>query len=323
MTGANGFIGRWTLLALNRLGLDVVAVSRTASSLAGVVNRQIASLNDCDALTDAMHGVRTVVHLAGRAHVARDNVPGAFEEVNLEGSRSVLDAAISSGVQRFIFVSSIAAVCTTSRDPVTEDAEPQPDTPYGRSKLDAERLLCARGKSAGIQVIALRPSMVYGPGMKGNPLRLFEMVARGTPLPIGRIRNSRSVLYVGNLADAIGTLVQAPRTEHSVFHLSDPDIVSTLQLTRQIAASLKCRTRILPVPVGALSAMALIGDLLGKITAVPFDSDVLARLNGSLIVDSELFRDTFDFCSPVSFRDGIQATADWFQTVRASATTRR
>jgi nucleoside-diphosphate-sugar epimerase len=265
-------------------------------------------VGDIGAATDwrlAVEETQCIIHLAARVHMMRDDAAdplAAFRSVNVEGTRRLAEAAASVGVSRFIFVSSIKAIAEEGEG-LNETAEPGPVDPYGRSKLEAERALTQIAAQSGMALFVLRPPLVYGPGVRGNFRRLLDILDRGWPLPLGGFRNSRSLVYVGNLADAITRCVSAPPQAQGTYLLHDGEPLSTPELARRIASALGKPARLLPIPAGLLSTAAR---LLRK-------EQAWKRLTGSLTVDDRALRDALGWAPPYTVDEGLRATAAWYR----------
>jgi nucleoside-diphosphate-sugar epimerase len=242
-----------------------------------------------------------------------------FRRVNVEGTRLLLEESIRAGVRTFVFFSSVKAMTESSDEILTEATPPQPTDPYGCSKLEAERVVSELAEAAGISAPILRLPLVYGPGMRANVLELFRVVDRGVPLPFGSVRNSRSLVYVGNVVAAVEGVLSAAPHGADVFLVSDSDRVSTPELIRHIGAALDRRVRILSVPVALLRAAGRIGDLGATFTRMPITSPRLERLLGSLAVDSSKLARAVPQWPPYTLKEGLRSTARWF---RASANER-
>lgn len=228
ITGANGFVGQTVSRALLRRGDRVTGVVRrpqTAAEgarewlldtedFAGIDQRWPVALN-CDA----------VIHLAARVHVMHETLTdplAAYRATNVEGSLRVAAAARRAGARRFVFVSSIKAMGEASAGrPIAETDEPAPSDAYGISKLEAERALFEYGRAAGLEVVVVRPPLVYGPGVRANFLQLMNAVAKGIPLPLGAVTARRSLVFVDNLADALVHCATDPRAAGETFHVTD------------------------------------------------------------------------------------------------------
>ena len=317
VTGASGFVGEHVVRDLAAAGYRIVAVSRAALAPAtsAVEVRRVTGYDHPQTLAEALRGAEAVVHLAGRAHVLRERAadPEAeFLRANTDATRAVLAGAHAAGVRHFVLMSSIAALATRSDVRLDERSAPAPDTPYGRSKLAAERVV--QDGSRDMVGTVLRPPLVYGPGMKGNPLRLWSLIARGVPLPVGSIDNRRSFLYVGNLTSAIVAALGAGARARGTFLLADAETVSTRELARRIGHSLDRPARLVSVPLPLLRLLAAPGDRLPR---VPFDRDALDRLAGSLALDAAAFGRATGWRAPFSLDEGIARTSAWFRRAHA------
>ncbi|HZM36255.1 MAG TPA: NAD-dependent epimerase/dehydratase family protein [Burkholderiales bacterium] len=272
VTGASGFIGSALVPALRALGNDVRAVARDSLDL-----------------PSAFAGVDAVVHLANLAHGRSD--ASRLRLVNVEGTRSVARLAADAGLRRFVYLSSVKAVAEESSRPLDESEPPAPRDAYGHAKLAAERSLAEIASSSNLEIVVLRPPLVYGPGVKANFFALMRMIAGGLPLPFASIRNQRSLVYVGNLCEAIGACVFAPGAAGRTFFVSDGSSVSTPELCRGLARALGKPARLFPFPPALLP--------------VP-------RLTQSLVVDDAAIRGALRWQPPFTFEQGLRATADWY-----------
>jgi len=260
-------------------------------------------LDDEGRLAESVVGCDAVVHLAALAHQqGRAADRGLeFRRVNTEGTRLLARAAALGGVQKFVFISSIAAICTRSDSPVDDRTPCMPTDAYGCSKFDAEQALIAEFTASATDWCILRPPLVYGPGNPGNMRRLLRIMATGLPLPLASIHNRRSLMFVDNLVDAILSVLQHAGVVRSTYVLSDGSDFSTPELVRALAAAAGSRARLLAVPVSALSMLGRAADalhaLLGK--SLGIDSTAIDRLVGSLPVDGTRFRRSFGWHPPV------------------------
>lgn len=307
VTGATGFVGRHLVPLLLERGYAVRAAVRRPDGLPP--QAEAAVVANIDASTDwsaALDGVDAVVHLAARVHVMRDAAAdplAAFRAVNRDGTRRLAEAAAAAGVTRFVYVSSIKAVCDESRrEPVSDATPPDPHSPYGVSKREAELALAEVAARAGLRTCVLRPPLVYGPGVGGNFRTLLELVRRGVPLPLGAVDNRRSLLFVGNLADAVERCLSHPAAVGRNFLLHDGDPPSTPALIRGIAGALGVPARLIPMPAGAL---ALAARLAGR-------SAAWDRVGGTLVMDDRGIRDALGWVPPHDRAQGLRATAEWF-----------
>jgi nucleoside-diphosphate-sugar epimerase len=320
VTGATGFLGGHVCQAFADRGIAVRALVRRPSRLtpAGIEPWPVRGLDDVAGLRTALAGVEGVVHLA--AHVHQGSIPAdgsaaaaAFRAVNVEGTRTLLDATIAAGVRDFVFASSVKVVGEGSDAPWTEETPPAPADAYGVTKLEAERLVRDQAVGHRLHAPVLRLPLVYGPGMRANALRLFNAVARGTPLPLGAVHNRRSLLFVGNLVAAIVTTLQSEGGSDTFF-VSDAEDVSTPELVRAIARALGRPARLVPVPIGLLRAAARAGDRLAGIVPFPLTSAALDRLVGSLAVDSSKLARRTGYRPPYSLSEGLRITAEWYRS---------
>jgi nucleoside-diphosphate-sugar epimerase len=310
VTGGTGFIGSHLLPALNKQNLQVILAAR--HHIFDALNPElkvikIGEINESTDWTEALKEVDTIIHLAARAHQLNDkslDPEAEFLRVNCEGTKTLVKAAITSGVKHFIFISSIGAMTTLSEHTLTEESPCRPDSPYGRSKLQAEQGLIKLCQNSPMTWTILRPTLVYGAGNPGNMERLMKLIKTGFPLPLGSINNRKSFVYVGNLVDAIITCINHPNAKNQTFIVSDGEDLSTSELIRRLGKALGKSPLLLPVPPELLR---LATKLLGK-------ADIGDRLLGSLQVDSSKIRQVLDWKPPYTVDQGLQATADWFKS---------
>jgi nucleoside-diphosphate-sugar epimerase len=308
VTGGTGFVGNALCAHLTGRGFFV----RSAGRSKPVGERSDAVVvGDIGADTDwstALEGVDQVVHLAARVHIDSDSSRDPLAEyrrVNVEGTRRLASMAAERGVRRFVFLSSAKVNGEVTRTPCTEADPPRPEGAYAVSKWEAEQALTQLASESGMEWVILRPPLVYGPGVRANFLKLMRAVAAGIPLPFASIDNRRSLLYLGNLVDAIRTCLAHPRARDRTFLVSDGDDLSTPGLTRRLAQALGMPARLLPMPVALLS---LAGAMTGKGAAVD-------RLVGSLQLDTSAIRETLGWTPPFGVDQGLQETARWFRRV--------
>ena len=317
VTGATGFLGAHVSQALLGRGLAVRALTRSGSppAPAGTEPAPVGALNDSAGLRRALEGVTSVIHLA--AYVHRQRVPhdeDAYREVNVDGTVALLDASVAAGIRDFVFVSTVKTVGEISHETWTERTQPAPADPYGRTKLAAEEAVRAAALRHGLHAPILRLPLVYGAGMKANALRLFQLIDRGLPLPLGAVHNRRSLLYVGNFVAAV-TATLEHEAGNDLFFVSDGPPIATPDLIRAIARALGRPVRLVSVPVGLMRVAARIGDQVARVVpAVPFTSAILDRVVGSLAVDSAKLATTVGFCPPYALDQGLAATAAWYRT---------
>jgi len=317
VTGATGFLGAHVVQALLGRGLAVRALTRPGSAPApgGTEPAPVAALNDSAGLRRALEGVTSVIHLAAYVHRARaQHDEAAYREVNVDGTVALLDAGVAAGIRDFVFVSTVKAVGEVSREPWTERTPPAPVDPYGRTKLAAEEAVRAAATRSGLHAPILRLPLVYGPGMRANALRLFQLVDRGLPLPLGAVHNHRSLLYVGNFVAALAAAMEHEAGD-DLFFVSDGPPVATPDLIRAIARALGRPARLLSVPIGLMRVAARIGDEVARIVpAVPVTSATLNRVVGSLAVDGSKLSAAVGFRPPYTLEQGLAATAAWYRT---------
>lgn len=255
----------------------------------------------------ALTGIDVVVHCAARVHVMADTAKdplAQFRRCNVDGTLQLARAAVAAGVRRFVFVSSIKVngEATLPGQPFTADEAPAPTDPYGVSKLEAERGLFALAAETGLDVVVVRPVLVYGPGVKANFLSMMRWLDKGVPLPLGAIDNRRSLVAIDNLVDLLLTCIEHPRAAGQVFLVSDGDDLSTTRLLGKVAAALDRPARLIPLPSRLIAAAAA---LLGR-------RALGQRLCGSLQVDIGKTRELLDWTPPVSVDDALAKTAKHF-----------
>ena len=337
VTGANGFVGRHVCAYLHAAGLRVRAAVRATAPLPE--SWQQAPIGDIGPETSwavALDGVEAIVHLASHSPApgaGTEDTAAAYRRVNVAGTERLARAAAAAGVRRMVYVSTVKvngeATADAGRVPedggskkaphpyplpegagmnlsFTENDEPHPQDVYGRSKWEAEQLLKTIAAHGGLEVVILRPPLVYGPGVKGNFLSLLRLVVCGVPVPLRSVANRRSMLYVGNLADAVLRCLDAPQARGQTYLLSDGADISTPELLSRIASHLGCKARLWPLPVALLRGL---GSLLGQGAAV-------ARLTGSLLVDSGKMRRELGWTPPFTLDDGLRETARWYLAER-------
>ncbi len=311
VTGATGFVGRALCAHLLQHGFFIRAASRCGPSSpaipSGTEKVRIASVDGKTDWSEALAGVDVAVHLAARVHVMQESNPdplGAFRIVNRDGTRRLAEMAAACGVRRMVFVSSIKVNGERTSDHAFSESDlPSPEDPYGISKWEAEQELWSIARTTGLQVVVVRPPMVYGPGVPGNFLRMLKFIRMGIPLPLGSVRNQRSLVYLENLCDAIRACVQHPAAGGHTFLVSDGEDVSTPELIRLLSQYLGYRSRLIPFPPALMRAAA-------GLVGFRAESE---RLLGSLRVDSSAIRQMLQWNPPCSLREGLRITAEIYR----------
>lgn len=306
VTGANGFVGRALVeeLATRRFQKVVAAVRRSTGLFSDAVEERAGLDIEHDAGWDgALDGVAVVVHCAARVHVMVDSAKDpldAFRRANVEGALRVAKIAANKGVRRFVFLSSIKVngESTEGRAPFTESDTPAPEDFYGYSKLEAEEQLAELCARESMELVIVRPPLVYGKGVKANFGALMRLSDTPWPLPFGCLNNRRSMVYLGNLVDGICRLSTAPAAAGRTFLISDGDDFSLSDLVRELRVLKGRSARLLPIPAALLEIM---GKAVGK-------GDVIRRLTENLLVDSSSLKDIVGWHPPYSVREGLART---------------
>jgi nucleoside-diphosphate-sugar epimerase len=306
VTGANGFVGQAVLLRLNSMsGVTAIGSVRRVSTVADA-GAPLLTMGELSAQTDwsgALAGVQAVVHTAARAHVVQESAADPLEEfrrVNVQGTLNLARQAAASGVRRFVFVSSIKVngEATQLGHPFTADDAPAPLDAYGVSKMEAEQGLREIAQQRGMEIIIIRPPLVYGPGVKANFAAMMRWLRRGVPLPLGAIHNQRSLVALDNLIDLLVTCLRHPAAANQTILVSDGEDVSTTELLCRMGQAIGRPARLVPVPSYMLKLAAM---LVGK-------QDVAQRLCGSLQVDIEKTRCLLGWAPPISLDEGLRRT---------------
>ncbi|QBQ98350.1 NAD-dependent epimerase/dehydratase family protein [Paraburkholderia pallida] len=310
VTGANGFVGRSVCRTLATNGHDVRALVRRAGTSGGVAREWSHGGVDFAGIAEAWPRELVpdcVVHLAARVHVMHDTATdplAAFRATNVEGALRVARAARERGARRMVFVSSVKAAAEFDRGvPLAESMPPTPDDAYGLSKLQAEEALWQYGEQSGLEIVIVRPPLVYGPEVGANFLQMMNALWRRLPLPLGAVDARRSLVYVENLADALMHCAMDPRAANACFYVRDDQDPSVAGLLRALGRHLGRPARLLPVPVALLRAA---GALTGR--AAQMD-----RLTQSLRVDDSRIRETLGWKGPYTLDEGLAATARWYR----------
>nr|WP_314490224.1 SDR family oxidoreductase [uncultured Pseudomonas sp.] len=310
VTGANGFVGRALVehLSASQPHPVIAAVRRTDAALPSQVSKRTApDLGPGADWSPVLQGIDCVIHAAARVHVMQDTAADpleAFRQVNTAGTLALAAQAAQAGVRRFVFISSIKAngEHTLPGQPFSADQAPHPSDPYGISKHEAEQGLLRLARETAMEVVIVRPVLVYGPGVGANVASMMRWLARGVPLPLGAIDNRRSLVSLANLVDFVALCVAHPRAANQIFLVSDGEDLSTTDLLRRMSRALGRRPLLLPVPAACLAWAAR---LLGK-------AGVAQRLLGSLQVDIEKNEQRLGWQPAVAVDVALQATARHF-----------
>ena len=305
VTGATGFVGSAFVARLALDGIPARAIVRREGFQLPPAAQLVRHL-DLSPDTDwklAMAGIEVVVHAAARAHVMRDTHAEPlteFRKINVAGTLNLARQAAQARVRRFVFISSIGVNgAETFQQPFTDKDQVAPHSPYAISKYEAEFGLQVLAAETGMEVVIIRPPLVYGPGAPGNFGSLMRWLRRGVLLPLGAIHNQRSLVALGNLVDLIVTCLTHPAAANQIFLVSDDEDVSTTELLRRMGQALGSPARLIPVPASWLKLAAA---MVGK-------QDVAQRLCGSLQVDIEKTRRLLGWTPPLSLDEGLRRAA--------------
>ncbi len=282
ITGGSGFVGRALVKRLDGLPM------------------RLATRADSASWSKVLDGITAVVHLAARVHVMHDTETyplTAFRAVNVDATLLLARRAATAGVKRFVFISSVKVngESTPPGRAFTETDAPNPQDAYGQSKYEAEYGLRQIAVETGMEVVIIRPPLVYGPGVKANFAALMSAVQRGWPLPLGTVHNQRSLVALDNLVDLIFTCIAHPQAGNQTFLISDGQDLSTTELVRSMARAAGVPSRLFPVPVWALRVGATV---VGK-------SDSVQRLCGNLQVDISKARNLLGWVPPITVEEGL------------------
>ena len=312
VTGADGFIGGSVCKHLAAAGHKIIAGLRSERPDQGWMETLVyGNLETQQRFSPSLEGIDAVVHLAARVHITREksaDVEAVYRRVNTEITEKIATKAAKAGVKRFVFLSSVKVNGeSTQTEPFSEENAPAPEDAYGRSKLAAERALQRISENTKLACTSLRVPLVYGPGVKANFEALLRFCGLPIPLPLGGITNNqRSLLFTGNLTDAIRTVLENPTDHSESFLLSDGENLSTADLVWRLRQSLRQPAPNLKVPVSVLRTFA---GLTNRETTV-------RKLCDSLEIDSSRFSQTFDWTPAFTVDQGIAATAAWYRAQR-------
>ena len=314
VTGANGFVGAALCRRLQESGFLVRGAVREQAKLQQCGTSDSNDLewavlhdqSDEDETKHALQGIRAVVHLAARVHVMTDQASDPLQEfrrVNVGWTDQLARSAALQGVRRFVYLSSIKVNGEQTVVPFTEQDPPKPQDPYGVSKWEAEQALARVSTQTGMETVVVRSPLVYGPGVRGNFLQLLNLLPRGIPLPLASIRNQRSLVYLGNLVDALARCIQDPRAAGRTYLVRDGEDLSTPELVRRLGAAMGSRVCLWPCPTSFLYWM---GQVAGK-------RGIIDRLVKSLQVNSSKIQTELGWSPPFTVDAGFSETAAWFR----------
>ncbi|WP_461791437.1 NAD-dependent epimerase/dehydratase family protein [Pedobacter sp.] len=293
VTGSSGFVGQNLLAYLK--ATDIAAINR----------KQLQRVTP-----EHLNGAYVIVHLAGKAHdLKKTSCTDEYYQVNYELTKKLYDAFLESDAKKFIFISSVKAVADSVVGILTEDAVPNPQTAYGKSKLMAEEYIQAQKLPEDKSYYILRPCMIHGPGNKGNLNLLYNVVQKGIPYPLAAFENKRSFLSVENLCFVIKQLINNPIAS-GVFHVADDESLSTNKVVELLANASSKKAKLLKIPVKIVRTMAKLGDLF----RLPLNSERLQKLTESYQVSNKKVVDAMKVPLPLSAIDGLTNTAKSFNS---------
>jgi nucleoside-diphosphate-sugar epimerase len=301
ITGANGFIGAYLSKALIKNNLNVIQVVRKNQSTKKNANIIIKEINIKTDWNDSLKGIDVVIHLAGRAHVLKEKAIDpyqAFTSINVDATKSLAIQAAANGVKRFIFVSSVGVNGNKTIAPFTELQPPNPQELYAISKKNAEDSLWEISHKTGLEVVVIRPPLVYGSGAKGNFEKLVKLCNYKIPLPFGAVHNKRSFIYVENLIDFIVNCIDHPLAANETFLISDDEDISTTELIKYIQHAMGQKSILIPVPKDLLSSLF---KLMGK-------SALYNKLCGNLEMDITKAKELLNWKPPYTLKEGVNIT---------------
>lgn len=318
ITGASGFIGAHLTRYLASIDHELLVMTRSKDAISSIVAGKVKckQVGDISALSNwgpYLKDMDAVIHLANRAHVMHEsdaNPLALYRSINTDGTLQLARQAAAAGVKRFIFISSVkvngeSTLPGQKFSPVSENI---PTDPYGLSKYEAEQGLKEINLKTSMEVVIIRPPLIYGPGVKANFLKMMQWVEKGVPLPLGSITNQRSLLGIDNLLDFISVCLTHPKAAGQTFLISDDHDVSTTELLKEITAAMHCPSRLLPIPHFILEKTLI---MLGQ-------GHIAERLCASLQLDISLAKTLLAWKPPYSFRDQMSKTVAAYLSERSS-----
>lgn len=312
VTGSLGFVGSSLIEQLLTNSYNVIAPIRKFNSLINTSNENLkfTEIGNIDAKSNwskSLYGVDCIIHCAARSHIMKETKKdplNIYRKINVDGTCNLAEQAAEIGVKRLIYLSSIKVngEQTFGSSSFKYNDIPKPEDAYGISKWEAEQNLWEISQKTGLEVVIIRPPLVYGKKVKGNFLRLLNLVYKGIPLPFGKVKNYRSLLGLDNLIDLIICCIRHPKAAGQTFLISDGEDISTPELIKKLSYSLRKTSRLVPFPVSLIKFMGII---IGK-------SLETNRLLGSLKIDSSYTCDLLKWRPVISTNDALHKTAQWY-----------
>ena len=303
ITGSNGFLGRYLsdYLVSNDYLVRRIQRSKSLNSF------QVENIDAFTDWTDALRGVDVLIHCASRVHImksSKEDSINLYRSINVEGTKRLAEQAASLGVKRLIFISSSKANGESTKidEFLTNQSPLRPIDPYGISKLEAENALQEVSLRTGLELVIIRPPLIYGPKVKANFLRLLKLVYYGVPLPFAKVDNLRSLLYIGNLADFIVKCINSPKAIGKTFLLSDLRPIATPELIRKLAKEFKKEVKLFSV---SPKLILFASNLIGK-------GDQAKKLMGSFLIDPNYCMEELNWQHPFTTDQGLNQTCIWF-----------
>lgn len=322
VTGASGFVGQALVKTLCHNGYEVRATVRSESAfqlviqlkeqqqLNGLTIYNLGELSDETSWHEVIQGVDTVVHCAARAHILQetsDNPLETFRQINCQATEHLAKEASRQGVRRFIFISSIGVLGNSSKaNPFHENSQPNPQAPYARTKLEAEQRL--QQLTTTMELVIIRPPLIYGPGVKGNFGKLVNLVNKRIPLPFGKVKNRRQFIGIANLTDFIVRCIEVAKAANQLFLVADNEIVTTTELLQQLSKAMGKKSLLLPIPHKLLK-WGFQG--IGK-------AKLAEQLLNNLEINSDKAKNLLAWEPPFTMKEQIQQTVDHIKSMKVS-----
>lgn len=309
ITGGNGFVGKALCERLSREGFDIQIGYRSVIperiSFPNATAVPIGDIGKDTSWAEHLRSVDIVIHLAARVHILKDHLNEplkAYRETNVLGTKRLVQESITAGVRRFIFMSSIKVNGESSVLPLSESDSPAPEDAYGISKWEAEQTIRETVVGSTMEYVILRPPLMYGPGVKANFYRLIRAVEKGIPFPLKTVNSRRSMLYLGNLIDAIRVCMLHQAAGNETFLISDGEDISVVDLVEKIGRNLGKHARLIAVPQKLLLT-------IGRLTGYQGE---LRRLLTPLQIDNRKIRTKLTWDPPFSLEEGLRDTVKWY-----------